>query len=270
MALLEKTMHTEYHQMTRTRDNVRLAVQVRGSGPALLLLAGQANSHHWWDRARPDFTDTLTTITFDYRGTGGSQVGRTDYSTTLFADDALTVMDSLSIERFDVYGTSMGGRTAQWIAATAPHRVRHLVLGCTTPGGAHAVERSREVRQRLVGPAAGPALVNLFYTPQWRRSHPGPYATLGDPAITPWARQQHLLASNNHDAWAALPSITAPTLILHGSDDEFAPVINADLLAAQIPDARVHIFDGARHGYFDECRPEASEIVEEFLFSAVD
>ncbi len=265
MSLLEMMKPTEYHQITRTRDNTRLAVQVRGNGPALLLLAGQANSHHWWDRARGDFTDTHTTVTFDYRGVGDSQDGHTDYSTSLFADDALSVMDSLAIERFDVYGTSMGGRTAQWVATRAPKRVRHLVLGCTTPGGTHAVERSADLRRRLAGPEAGIVLLNLFYTPQWRRANPGPYATLGDPTISRWARQQHLKASNTHDAWDALPDITAPTLILHGSDDEFAPVVNAQLLADRIPGSTVHIFEGARHGYFDECRPEASEIVEKFL-----
>ena len=37
----------EYHQSARTPDGARLSVQVRGSGPVLLLLSGQANSHHW-------------------------------------------------------------------------------------------------------------------------------------------------------------------------------------------------------------------------------
>ena len=41
----------------------------------------------------------------------------------------------LGIETLDVYGTSMGGRVAQWLAVDHPDRVRRLVLGCTTPGG---------------------------------------------------------------------------------------------------------------------------------------
>ncbi|MGV9709131.1 alpha/beta fold hydrolase [Gordonia sp. NPDC003424] len=255
----------EYHETARTADRTRLAVQVRGSGPALLLLPGQANNHHWWDRVRPDFDRDHTTITFDYRGTGGSASPDGTYSTRLFADDALAVMNSLSIDRFDVYGTSMGGRTAQWLALRAPGRVRRLALGCTTPGGSHAVERSPEIRRALAGPDAERTIIDIMYTPEWQSTHPGPYQVLGDPTMSDRARRQHLIASNSHDAWAELPNIVAPTLILHGSDDLFAPEVNAEIIAERIPDSRTHVFDGARHAYFDECRDAASPLVLEFL-----
>ncbi|MFW0794017.1 alpha/beta fold hydrolase [Gordonia sp. CPCC 205515] len=257
----------EYHEIARTADRTRLAVQVRGTGPALLLLPGQANNHHWWDYVRPDFDREYTTITFDYRGTGGSGSPDGTYSTQLFADDALAVMDSLSIEQFDVYGASMGGRTAQWVAIRAPQRVRRLVLGCTTPGGSHAVERSSEIRKALAGPQSTRTIIDLMYTPEWQSTHPGPYQVLGDPKISDRARRQHLIASNSHDAWAELPTISAPTLILHGSDDQFAPAVNAEIIADAVPDSRTHIFGGARHAYFDECREAASPLVLEFLKS---
>ncbi|MFC8230228.1 hypothetical protein [Streptomyces sp. NPDC057287] len=49
-----------------------------------------------------------------------------------------------------------------------------------------------------------------------RAEHPGPYGTLGDPHMPPHARRGHLVAGNRHDAWEALPSVAAPTLVLHG------------------------------------------------------
>ncbi|MBM7365366.1 alpha/beta fold hydrolase [Gordonia hydrophobica] len=254
----------QYTQTTVAADHVRLAVQLRGHGPTLLLLPGQANDHHWWDRTRNDFAASFTTVTFDYRGAGKSEESDR-YSTRLFAEDALTVMDSLAIEHFHVYGASMGGRTAQWLAIIAPDRVRRLVLGCTTPGGEHAVERGDDVRLLLASHERDAALEDMMYTPEWRAAHPGPYQTLGDPTMSAKARHGHLAASNQHDAWDRLPEIVAPTLILHGTDDRFAPVVNAQLLADRIPGARVHTFDGARHGYFDECRDEASPMVVDFL-----
>lgn len=254
----------QYSQTTVTADRTRLSVQLRGHGPALLLLPGQANDHRWWDRTRNDFAAEFTTVSFDYRGTGDSDESDS-YSTPLFAEDALAVMDSLAIENFHVYGTSMGGRTAQWVAISAPDRVQRLVLGCTTPGGEHAVERSDDVRKVLAGPDREAALEEMMYTPSWRAEHPGPYKTLGDARMSARARHGHLAASNKHDAWDRLTEIIAPTLVLHGSDDQFAPVVNAQLLADRIPDARAHVFDGARHGYFDECRGEASPMATEFL-----
>ncbi|MFE7420301.1 alpha/beta fold hydrolase [Rhodococcus sp. NPDC057529] len=249
-------------------DGTPIAYQESGTGPSLLLLAGQGNNHHWWDRVRTDFDKKFHTVTIDYRGTGSSGKPETDYSTELFAEDAMRVLDALGIETAHVYGTSMGGRVAQWVAARHPRRVRALILGCTSPGGTHAVERSREVRANLAHPdpeRSRSALLELMYTREWLDRNPGPYNTLGDADMPAHARLAHLRASNGHDAWDALPSISAPTLVLHGTDDLLSPVDNAPLLAERIPDARVQLLPGARHAYFEEEREVASTTAINFL-----
>ncbi|MEH0574468.1 MULTISPECIES: alpha/beta fold hydrolase [Streptomyces] len=259
------------HQLdavAHAQDGTALACQQRGDGYPLILLAGQANNHHWWDGVREDFHATHSTITFDYRGTGASDKPQGPYATEQFAEDVIAVLDRLGIENADVYGTSMGGRVAQWVAAHHPDRVRRLVLGCTSPGGPHAVERDASVRRALAQAdpdAVREVLIDLMYSPAWRTAHPGPYTTLGDPDMPPHARRGHLLASNGHAAWDVLPLITAPTLILHGDQDRLTPPDNLPLLAARIPDTRTHLFPGARHAYFEECRAEASALVAAFL-----
>ncbi len=151
-----------------TPDGTRIAYQLQGQGTPLVLLAGQANNHHWWDAIRADFHPARSTLTLDYRGTGDSDKPDTPYSTELFAQDVIAVLDELGIDRADVYGASMGGRVAQQLAARHPHRVGALVLGCTSPGGPHSVERGNDVRQALAQPqpgAARQALLELMYTP---------------------------------------------------------------------------------------------------------
>ncbi|MEV6108206.1 alpha/beta fold hydrolase [Streptomyces sp. NPDC051940] len=251
-------------------DGVRLHYEVHGHGEPLLLLAGQANNLHWWDAVREEFDDGFTTVVLDWRGTGRSDRPDTDsYSTRGFAADAVAVLDQAGIGRAHVYGTSMGGRVAQWLAADHPERVGRLVLGCTSPGAPHGVERSNEVRQSLVQrdqTAAMRALKELMYTPRWLAEHPGHhFRTLGDPTMEPYARRRHLLASGRHDAWDALPLITAETLVVHGTDDEFNPTANAPLLAGRIPGARLRLVEGARHAYFEEFAQEATPLVLKFL-----
>jgi pimeloyl-ACP methyl ester carboxylesterase len=258
-----------------TTDGVRLAVQVLGppTAPVLLLLSGQANSHHWWDGLRESFAEHFRTVTFDYRGLGDTRLGEesvpwSDWSTSLFARDAVAALEAVGASTAHVYATSMGGRVAQRLAAEHPARVARLVLACTTPGGRHAQERGNDVRTVLAQPdlaARRAALLDLMYTPAYAAEHGAASRLLGAPGLGDEARRGHLRVSARHDAWDLLPSISAPTLVLHGSDDRMAPVANAGLLAGRIPGAELHVYDGMRHGFFDELRDEVGARVLAFL-----
>ncbi|NUP52709.1 MAG: alpha/beta fold hydrolase [Catenulispora sp.] len=254
-------------------DGAAIAYQSAGNsdGRPLVLLAGQANNHRWWDSSRGDFEDAgYRTITLDWRGLGDSDKPDGLYSTRGFAADVIAVLDEVGIAKAHVYGTSMGGRVAQWVAADFPGRVDSLVLGCTSPGGPHAVERDKSVRRTLAQADRATAerfLLELMYTPAWLATHQGPYYVLGDPDMTAAARRQHLTASAKHDAWDVLPSIAARTLVVHGTDDVFNPAANAPLLADRVPGARQVLIEGARHAYFDEFRGLAGAAVLEFLGS---
>ncbi|MGZ0145719.1 alpha/beta fold hydrolase [Kribbella sp. WER1] len=251
-----------------TIDGTRIAYQVRGEGQPLVLLAGQANNHTWWDPILDDFHGHRL-ITLDWRGTGDSDKPDEVYSTRGFAQDVVAVLDALGLDTANIYGTSMGGRVAQWLAADAPERVDKLVLGCTSPGAAHGHERSQAIRKALADPAkTDSVLLDLMYTPAWIENNPGPYYVLGDKTMPPYAKGRHLVASNKHDAWDQLPKIQAPTLILHGTDDVFSPVANAQLLAGRIPNARAELIEGARHAYFHEFRDVANPAVLAFLGAA--
>lgn len=250
----------------RATDGTRLHYSISGAGAPLLLIAGQSNSHKWWSSVGADFAAGFTTIVMDHRGTGSSDKPNSPYSTQLFASDCIAVLDDANIPSAHVYGTSMGGRIAQWIAASYGSRVSKLVLGCTSPGGPNAIERSAEVRKSLAQVdqmKARKALVDLMYTPAYR----GPFNTLGDPGMPPYARKLHLLASGEHDAWDVLPTIAAPTLVVHGSEDIFNPTENAPLITARIPGAQLELVEGARHGYFEEFRSVATPLVMDFLSS---
>ncbi|CAM5418979.1 Alpha/beta fold hydrolase OS=Streptomyces alboniger OX=132473 GN=CP975_22160 PE=4 SV=1 [Streptomyces alboniger] len=258
----------------KAADGAAIHYLLHGSGEPLVLLSGQSNDHHWWDPVRDDFAARFTTVVIDHRGTGESDRPDSDtYSTPGFARDVLAVLDHAGIARAHVYGTSMGGRVAQWLAADHPGRVGRLVLGCTSPGGPHAVERGPGIRGALSGTdpdAVRRTLLELMYTPAWlaaqERVRPGrEYHTLGDPTMPAYARRRHLRASNRHDAWDALPRITAPTLVVHGTDDTFNPAANAPLIAGRIPDARTFLVPGARHAYFEEFADVATGPVLAFL-----
>jgi 3-oxoadipate enol-lactonase len=72
----------------RAADGTALYYEVNGHGEdVLVLLAGQANNHHWWDAPRPDFDAVFRTVVFDHRGTGQSDKPENGYETRVFAAD---------------------------------------------------------------------------------------------------------------------------------------------------------------------------------------
>lgn len=242
-----------------------------GQGEPLLLINGQASDHTGWNEVRDDFAARYHVIVYDHRGTGQSdKPSEPPYSTRGFAQDAISILDHLHISRAHAYGISMGGRICQWLGIDHADRIGALVLGCTTPGNAHGIARSAEVNARMANPpgdqqAAMMAMLETIYTPAWIREHIDVLMQMASPPIPAYAQRLHYLASEGHDTWDLLPTIKAPTLVIHGSDDQVNPTANAYLLAERIPHAELYIVKGGRHGYFVEFREEAGRVVNEFL-----
>ena len=255
-------------------DGTRLYYEEVGAGEPLLLISGQGGDHTGWDGVRDDFASQYHVIVFDHRGTGLSdKPSEPPYTTRGFAQDAVAILDHLGIARAHAYGISMGGRICQWLGIDWPDRIGALVLGCTTPGNAHGVRRPLDVDTAMANRSADPetamiTMLNAMYSPDWIATHPEVVILARQNyqhPIPAYAQRLHYLASEGHDTWDLLPTISAPTLVIHGSEDVVNPTANAYLLADRIPGAELYIVSGGRHGYFIEFREEASRIVTEFL-----
>ncbi len=251
-----------------TADGTRIWYDACGQGDPLLLLNGQSLDHEMWDGVHADLAEHHRVVRMDFRGTGGSDAPLDEpYTFELFVNDALAVLDALEITRTHVYGFSMGGKVAQTFAATAPERLGALVLGATAPGGSNEVERPRSstLALRQASTAAGRDMIaELFYTPAWAAAHPDT-VTRVLPRGPLRAQRLHFGASSGYDGWDLLPSVQAPTLVVHGEDDLLTPVGNAALLAERIPGARLLVLPGTRHGYLHEGGDKATHEVLDFL-----
>lgn len=101
-----------------------------GSGPTVILLHGHSLDTRMWDAQFAAFAKQYRTVRLDFRGYGHSSTQREDFQHT-HADDVLTVMDSLHIDRAHVIGLSMGAFVAGDMLAIFPHRL----LSCTLVSG---------------------------------------------------------------------------------------------------------------------------------------
>jgi pimeloyl-ACP methyl ester carboxylesterase len=252
-------------------DGTRLYYEESGEGEPLLLVSGRGLDHRSWDGIRDDFADHYRVIVYDHRGTGQSdKPSAPPYSTRGFAQDAVVLLDHLGIARAHAYGYSMGGHICQWLGIDHGNRIGALVLGATTPGKVHGVPRAADINTLWTNPPTDPQeafekLGALFFSPAWIAMHLEVVEGMFQIPPNPRYARMHSQASEEHDSWDLLPTISSPTLVIHGSEDQLTPTANAYLLAERITGAELHVVKSGRHGYLVEFREEASRVVNEFL-----
>jgi pimeloyl-ACP methyl ester carboxylesterase len=250
----------------------RIVSEARGDGPPLLLVMGLGYARWGWDPVVEPLSRRYRVITFDNRGIGESDKPPGPYSARVMAEDAIRVLDEHGVERAHVVGTSLGGMIAQELALGWPGRVDRLVLACTTPGGLYAAPpptsflrllAEAPVREPLVmlrrfienalAPTAPTALVERLYE---RR--------LADPP-DPVGWQAQAVAGTTYDGYDRVSRIAAPTLVVHGTEDNVVAAANAEILGRLIPNARVELLGGCGHLFFWEQPDRFIALLEEFL-----
>jgi 3-oxoadipate enol-lactonase len=249
---------------------VKLAWESQGGGAPVLLVHGLGYTREGWGPLPGLLARRYRVLSYDNRGIGESDIPPGPYTVDELAADAVQVLDEAGVERAHVVGASLGGMVAQLLAAERPERVERLVLAGTTPGGARALPLPQQTLalmaeapalapdvalRRFVENALAPGspLVDEVYA--YRQAHP--------PDPLGWAAQA--AAGAAWDADGRLARITAPTLVVAGTADAVVDPRNAELLAAEIPNAELRLVDGAGHLPFWERAEEFAELVERFL-----
>jgi len=111
---------------------VLIAHDVQGKGFPLLLLHSGVCDRRMWEPQWWPLSESFRVVRPDLRGFGETPLPPGRFS---FVDDVVTFLDHLGIERTAVVGSSLGGRVAMELAATAPERVERLVLLCPALAG---------------------------------------------------------------------------------------------------------------------------------------
>lgn len=248
----------------------------QGRGQPLLLIMGLGGPAAAWDR---EFLRQMAAdyelVTYDNRGTGQSDKPDEPYSIASFASDAVGLLDVQETPSAHVFGISMGGMIAQEIGIEYGDRVASLTLGCTTPGGRHAVPAPPESMQALKArPGQTPAEAirdgwKLSYSRDYIAAHRDELeATLRRILEHPtprFAYNRHLDATMTLRVYKRLKEIQAPTLVVTGRDDVLIPAANSEILAREIPNATLRIFDDAGHGFVSSARESFVPVLREFL-----
>ncbi len=240
--------------------------------PAVLLIMGAMCSMVYWD---DEFCQRLAdtgrfVIRFDNRDVGRSvtyEPGQSHYTVTDLADDAVGVLDAYGIDRAHIVGMSLGGMIAQVIAVKYPHRTLSLTLIASSIFGSDDNRRDLPpMDEQILAYHRNAATLNWTdeaavadYLIAGSRllcgsKHPFDEMRVSRQVGTEIKRAHNLLSMFNHallrgdDSFEdKLPGITAPALVIHGTEDRILPYEHALALVDEIPNASLLTLTGSGH-----------------------
>lgn len=239
-----------------TNKLVRLAYDVAGAGPDLLLLAGTSADRSIWALVRPILNEKYRTIAFDNRDSGASAVSPGDYGLRDLAADAVAVLDAAGSERPHVLGHSLGGMIAQELALTHPERVASLTLANSWARRdtyvTSAFELARDLSQAIEDDAL--RLRAIYFMALGRPAlRAAPLAGVVEQVLAagPVQSREAVVRQWRVDLGAdtldKLAAIVAPTHVIWSKEDRLLPEPHGSTLVQGIPNAVETVMDGVGH-----------------------
>lgn len=247
----------------RSADGTRIAYASHGSGPPLVVASCWLGhlQYDWqspvWRHFLDDLGEIATVVRYDERGFGLSDWMVDDFSLEARLHDLEMVVASAGLERFALLGMSGGSAVALAYAAAHPERVSRLILYGTvcgdpvtfTPEGL-AVEETYRSMIRVGWAKEDPTFRRVFTTkfiPDATEEQLAWFDDLQRMSTSPENAVASRIARQGVDLVAEIPTIFAPTIVLHALDDRSTTFDNAVQVSGQIAGARLVPLESRNH-----------------------
>ncbi|MGH2588679.1 MAG: alpha/beta fold hydrolase [Dehalococcoidia bacterium] len=244
-----------------------------GSGDPVILLhgAGFTSGAENWLLTIDPLATRFRVLAIDCLGWGLGDRLNTEYSFAYLVDHVRELQDALGIERAHLVGHSMGGWIGSLLAYESPNRVDKLVLVASG------------------GTATRPLATMVHFKPPAREEiHAELERRFGDRDVDIKRLEEQEVRKTQNAEWVEafgkvmahmtnpttraryntlrrLPHITAPTLIIWGSDDQVNALAMGEETHRLIPNSRLVVLDGCGHGVPTERPEEFSRLLLDFL-----
>ena len=288
---LEAEYGTGSSQFFELSDSSRIHFRDEGKfeKPVIVLLHGFNGSLFNFERLVPLLADDFRLISIDLPGFGltGATVSG-DYTTGGFMDVITQLTAELRIEKFSIAGNSMGGGVAWRYALENPQKVENLILLASSGVGTKEDrerfkerEKNQSIAWRLLDSGALKKFLH-YYTPKFFATEALKRSVFDQKfANYEHAMQFHdlVLLEGSRNAILsmtmggrramygpeALSEIVAPTLVIHGEEDNIINVKRSFIFEENINNVKLKIYPGIGHlpMYEDPVRT-ASDIKEFF------
>ena len=206
---------------------------------------------------------------FDFDAARSGNRAAAAYTLDDMADDAAGLLAALDVSSAHVVGVSMGGMIAQALVIRHPDRVRSLASIMSTTGAGDVGAPTAEAMRVLMRPRPADRAAYLDAEVESAAvigspAYPTDEATIRARAAIRYDRsyrpegvgRQLMAILVSGDRTAALASVTAPTVVLHGAADVLVAPSGGEATARAIPGARLTVIPGMGHDLPPEVWPE--------------
>lgn len=242
--------------MTTTRiDDIQLAYDDVGIGPAVVLIHGYPFNRSLWNEQTEALSSGYRVVTPDLRGFGESDSSEGPATMDRMAQDVVKLMDHIGIDQAVIAGLSMGGYVALAFIKQFPSRVRALVLA-DTRAQADTEEakqtRSQQADKALAEGMAGIAdgMLPKLLTPETVSKRPEVVKRVRDMMLKtkPQGAASALLGmAERDDQTEFISTIAVPTMILVGREDAITPVADSEQMKSKIAPSHLVVIENAGH-----------------------
>ena len=240
----------------------RILVMLPGLGDGLRSIKGTALPMAFMYR---EFAKDFTVYAFSRK-----EALPEGYTTRDMARDQAQAMEQLGIGQADIFGVSMGGMIAQYLAIDYPEKVGKLVLTVTSPRPNPLLRSSIEewvfCARRGDHTAFMASNVRRIYSEEYYRKNQWLVPIMGK-LTKPKSYDRFFIQADaclTHDAYENLDQIKAPTLVIGGEKDNALGGDPSREIAGSIPGAKLRMYAQWGHGLYEE-EKEFNQVVMDFL-----
>ncbi len=208
----------------------------------------------WAEQMRPLLTEGWRVLRVDMRGHGGSDPVEGDYTMAALADDVVLTLDALGFDKAHFIGLSIGGMIGQALSIGHGHRFLSSMLCDTAPGTPPGGKEAWGPRMETVRKAGSlkplaDGTMERWFTDAFKPRNPRRYAEIHSTiaATTATGYLGCAAAILDFDFIPKLPSVTVPTLVVCGDDDQGTPPAGNKKIAELVPGGRYVEIAKARH-----------------------
>lgn len=220
---------------------------IEGQGPTIVLSHALGCDLHMWDEVTALLQDRYTIVRYDHRGHGQSPAPTASFTMQDLADDAAALIQQLDLGPVHFAGVSMGGMTAQALAASRPELLRSIVVANSAARYDDTARQGWQARIQAVlangvAPIADGALQRWF-SPAFQAQHPARLAQMRATLVhTPAQAYAYACDAVAHIALdASNTCIACPTMVIAGTLDEATPVAMSQAIADSIAGASLEL-----------------------------